>query len=121
MQKTITLREPKFVQKSWGREVHIHNDDGYCAKLLEFNSCAYGSLHYHLEKTETWYVQSGRFTLITIDPATAERYTATVHPGQVVHIPAGAIHQLVAHEPVVIFETSTYDDPNDTYRVEKSK
>ena len=28
--------KPKIVQKGWGEEVWIHNDEEYCGKLLRF-------------------------------------------------------------------------------------
>ena len=28
--------EPKIVQKGWGEEVWIHNDEEYCGKILRF-------------------------------------------------------------------------------------
>ena len=29
--------KPKIVDKVWGQEIWIHNDEEYCGKLLRFN------------------------------------------------------------------------------------
>ena len=53
-------------EKTWGKELWIHNSEKYCGKILEFNENAYFSMHYHLLKKETWYVSKGRFIFIWI-------------------------------------------------------
>ena len=49
--------KPKKVEKLWGYELWIHNDSQYCGKLLVFEKIGNQfSMHYHVIKTETWYV-----------------------------------------------------------------
>ena len=50
----IDVKPPKRVEKLWGNELWIHNDEEYCGKLLVFEKkMANFSMHYHLKKKET--------------------------------------------------------------------
>ena len=51
----------KIVKKSWGEEKWIVNDleNGYCGKILTIRPNEGTSLHYHLQKTETFLVLGG--------------------------------------------------------------
>ena len=58
----IDVKSPKRVEKNWGYELWIHNDEEYCGKSLVFpKEGSHFSMHYHLKKKETWYIQSGSF------------------------------------------------------------
>ncbi len=107
------------VLKAWGEEIILHNGDDYCGKLLRFRKDAKFSTHFHSKKTETFYVNKGRFELITIDTRTAARQKISLVVGDIVHIEPNTPHQLIAFEEGEIFECSTphYDD--DSYRIEK--
>ena len=50
----------KKVEKGWGYELWIHNDEEYCGKLLYFKKGKKCSLHYHEKKKETFYLQDGK-------------------------------------------------------------
>jgi quercetin dioxygenase-like cupin family protein len=105
--------------KGWGEETWIINTDRYCGKLLNFHPGARFSDHYHLVKDETWYVLRGRLQLSYYDLANADRLSRELMPGDVVHIPPGAPHQLLAIEESVIIEVSTPHDEADSYRIGK--
>ena len=46
--------KPKIVQKGWGEEIWIHNDEEYCGKILRFFKKGNKfSLHYHIIKKES--------------------------------------------------------------------
>ena len=111
--------EPKKVTKGWGYELHIHNDNGYCSKILHFNKGGMFSMHFHVNKHETWYVASGKFRLNTIDTENAVKEDFLLNVGDVFILPQGKPHQLFALEEGEIFEASTPDDANDNYRIEK--
>jgi hypothetical protein len=110
---------PKTVEKGWGREIIFADTVNYCGKLLHFsNEGATFSMHFHVVKDETWYVQQGSFKLRTIDTATAMINETILSKGDVWHNPVYLPHQLIALEDnSIIIETSTFDDPNDNYRV----
>jgi mannose-6-phosphate isomerase-like protein (cupin superfamily) len=109
----------EVVPKGWGHEFIIHNDEEYCGKILVFYKGSKFSMHYHIKKKETWYVNEGSFLFNWIDTDTAEKHTNTLHKGDVVTIPRGMPHQLEALENSEIFEISTQHFDTDSYRVEK--
>ena len=49
----------KRVYKGWGWEKWIVNKPEYCGKLLFFEEGKKCSFHYHAQKDETFYLQSG--------------------------------------------------------------
>ena len=70
-----TVCEGCKVPKGWGEELIIENNEMYCGKLLIFKMGCKFSMHYHLIKDETWYVQEGKFRYRWIDTETAEPIT----------------------------------------------
>ncbi len=60
------------VKKGWGYELIWATNDKYCGKIMVFEKAGNKfSLHFHKEKDETWFVNSGRFKLRYRDTATA--------------------------------------------------
>jgi mannose-6-phosphate isomerase-like protein (cupin superfamily) len=115
----IKIQTPKRVEKQWGHELWIHNDKQYCGKLLVFtNSGNKFSMHYHMIKNETWYVQEGAFQFDWIDTETAERCYTQLQKGDVVYIEKGLPHQLTALiDNSIVFEVSTEHFDADSYRI----
>ena len=77
------------------------------------------SMHYHMIKDETWYVNSGEFIYRWIDTETAEVHEKTISKGDVVRQRPGQPHQLEAITYGEIFEVSTQHFDSDSYRVWK--
>ncbi len=115
----ITFTTPEVHPKGWGEEKWLVNNDRYCAKILRFNAGAKFSMHYHWEKHEHWYLVSGKLMLGYFDLSNAEHRTKLILPGDVVGVPAGNPHQLIALEESVVWEVSTRHDEQDSYRVGK--
>ena len=115
----IKIQTPKRVEKKWGYELWIHNDAQYCGKLLVFtNSGNKFSMHYHMIKNETWYVQEGAFQFDWIDTESAERCYTQLQKGDVVYIEKGLPHQLTALvDNSIVFEVSTQHFDEDSYRI----
>lgn len=115
----IKIQQPKRVEKQWGYELWIHNDSQYCGKLLVFtNSGNKFSMHYHMIKNETWYVQEGAFQFDWIDTESAERCYTQLQKGDVVYIEKGLPHQLTALlDNSIVFEVSTEHFDTDSYRI----
>jgi mannose-6-phosphate isomerase-like protein (cupin superfamily) len=107
----------RVVKKGWGFEEIWADEPAYCGKNLVFNDGARFSMHYHAVKDETWYIQSGIFKLRWIDTKTANIQEQLLTPGQTWRNPPLMPHQLVCLQAGTVVETSTYDDPNDNYRV----
>jgi mannose-6-phosphate isomerase-like protein (cupin superfamily) len=103
----------------WGREIVLHNDQDYCGKILKFKDGAKFSMHFHLKKAETWYVNKGVFLLKFIDTDDATPYEKKLTEGMVVEISQGDPHQLIALTDGEIFEVSTQHFDDDSYRIEK--
>jgi len=111
--------KPKKVDKNWGYELWIHNDEQYCGKLLVFpNEGNRFSMHYHMIKNETWYVQKGVFEFNWIDTYEAKLNKEILNVGDCVYIDRGKPHQLIALEPEsIVFEVSTQHFDDDSYRI----
>ncbi len=109
----------KKIEKGWGYELWITNNEKYCGKLLCFIEGKKFSMHYHMIKDETWYVNSGKFIYRWIDTNTADLFEEMLNVGDIVHINPGHPHQLECIEEGVIFEVSTEHFEDDSYRISK--
>jgi mannose-6-phosphate isomerase-like protein (cupin superfamily) len=105
------------VAKGWGSELIWVTNDKYCGKMMNFNQGAKFSMHFHREKDETWYVQSGKFVVKWINTADASQREETLYEGSVWHNPPLLPHQLICIEAGTIIEVSTPDSVEDNYRV----
>jgi quercetin dioxygenase-like cupin family protein len=114
------FKKAEVYEKTWGRELWIHNSEKYCGKILDFKKNCYFSSHFHLKKEETWYVLTGSLILEYFDLETAEKLERTISEGDVIHIVPGVIHKLTASCDSKIMEVSTEHFENDSYRIEKS-
>jgi mannose-6-phosphate isomerase-like protein (cupin superfamily) len=106
-----------IVPKGWGEELIIENNDMYCGKVLVFKSGCKFSMHYHMIKDETWYVEYGEFIYRWLDTETAELHENILHEGDVVRQRPGQPHQLEAITDGRIFEVSTHHENSDSYRI----
>ena len=114
-----TVCEGCKVPKGWGEELIIENNDKYCGKLLIFKAGCKFSMHYHMIKDETWYVDKGEFIYRWIDTETAEVHEQHLKVGDIVRQRPGQPHQLEAKTEGIIFEVSTTHSDSDSYRVWK--
>lgn len=113
------LTEHIIIDKGWGKEIIFANNDLYCGKLLIFNPSSTISMHYHMIKIETWYVNEGTFTFRWMDTLSATIQEKVIKTGDVIHLENGVPHQLTTETGGVIFEVSTHDNPEDSYRIIK--
>lgn len=107
------------VPKGWGHEIIFENNELYCGKLLVFKKGAKFSMHYHMIKDETWYVQEGEFIYRWINTETAEIVQEVLTVGDSVRQRPGQPHQLEALTDGTIYEVSTTHYDSDSYRVWK--
>ena len=108
-----------IVPKGWGEELIIENNELYCGKLLKFKAGCKFSMHYHMVKDETWYVERGEFIYRWIDTETAKTKVVALNEGDVVRQRPGQPHQLEAISNGRVFEVSTHHEDTDSYRVIK--
>lgn len=111
--------KPQIVEKGWGHEKVIYNGETYCGKILSFKEGKKFSLHYHLEKHETWYVIKGKLSLTWIDPIVGKWDGFDLNVGDCVSIHQGVPHQLFAYEDSEVMEVSTPHKDSDSYRIQK--
>lgn len=126
-----------IVEKVWGYERILHNDELYCMKELVINPGFQSSLHYHKRKTETFLVVSGEIELhawrhglktgidwavmtagdyITLEPEMVHRFSNPSPPWwhwkRWWHGP---------QYPARIIEASTFHSDDDVVRLEPSR
>ena len=115
---------PTRVEKDWGYELIIHNDEKYCGKILFIKKGHCISLQFHKKKTETFFLQSGELLCKFSDPSnfvSAEDIEIVkMKAGDVKEIPVGFIHQVLAMEDSTIIEFSTQHFDDDTHRLSKT-
>ncbi len=106
----------KTVEKVWGEEIWLVNNESYCGKLLVFDEGATSSYHYHPKKKETFYCLEGYGDLKIngktelLAPFTRPK---TIEPSD--------RHSVYARTPLVLIEISTTHDDNDVIRLSESK
>lgn len=112
-------RQEGHVKKGWGYEIIWATNDRYCGKIMVFErSGAKFSMHFHKEKDETWFVNSGKFKLVWCDTQTATYHEQILEEGAVWRNPPMMPHQLEAlTDGAMIFEVSTADSVEDNYRI----
>ncbi|MFQ5747072.1 MAG: cupin [Gemmatimonadota bacterium] len=94
-------KNPKVVEKPWGRELWYAHSDRYAGKVLEVAAGHLLSLQKHRVKHETLFLWSGRMRLTL-----GERVLDWL-PGTGVEIPPDTVHRMEALEDSVILEVST--------------
>src|SRR5260370_34903508 len=103
------VRQPVHIEpKVWGREVWIVNTPLYCGKILEIEKGKRCSLHYHLLKTETFFLRAGRLIVRvkeSADSPVIEEFE--LGPGDCMDVPSGQVHQMEALEDAELYEFST--------------
>lgn len=100
-----------IVEKSWGREVVLVNDEGfYCLKELHIDPGRCCSCHMHPVKRETFCVIDGRATIEINGDVKDFRH------GDSVTIEPGTWHRFGSVCGAMIAEVSTYHSDDDVVR-----
>lgn len=122
----------KQVQKCWGAEEWLVNNNLYCCKWLYLDPDARCSLHFHKNKTEDFYLESGKIKIetyqicpehLTIPPeelltvVRGNLLTQIMKPGDSIHIPNLCVHRFTGIFQSKILEVSTHHDDEDSYRL----
>jgi mannose-6-phosphate isomerase-like protein (cupin superfamily) len=113
------MRLTGFVKKGWGHELIWATNEKYCGKIMVFEKVgAKFSMHFHKEKDETWFINSGSFKLRILDTKTANITEQILKQGDVWHNPPMLPHQVESlEENSIIFEVSTPDSVEDNFRI----
>jgi len=110
----------KKVKKDWGYELWLVNNqkENYCGKILYINEGYKGSMHFHANKHETFYILEGKLKVETLNTETAKKTIYILEEGDTFVLDRLKPHQLIAHEGDVKFlEVSTFHEDSDSYRV----
>jgi len=114
-------RYGQVVNKSWGNEIRIVNNENnnYSGKLLNLNQNESTSTHFHSNKHKTFYVLNGTLHIEIIEPESAELMRYAVDSEETFEIEQNVAHRLYAQDSgVTVIEISTYHDDEDVYRVQ---
>jgi mannose-6-phosphate isomerase-like protein (cupin superfamily) len=108
-----------YIQKGWGYEVIWATNADYCGKILCFNKVGNRtSLHFHKEKSKSWFINSGQFKLKFIDVQTTELKEVILKEGDTFNMMPLVPHQLESMaDNSMIFEVSTKDTVEDNYKI----
>lgn len=105
-----------FRDKYWGSIETMVNAE-YTGKRLFFHKGQNSSLHFHCNKTETYFIHSGELFL-RLRAGRGEDRFFTIQAGQTLLIPPGLMHQDGGAADTVIIEVSTHDEDSDSFIVE---
>ncbi len=117
----------KEVEKPWGREEIIVNNDLYCFKKLYILEGKNFSLQYHKLKHETFFIEKGEVLLekgIDGFATNSKKYIDYIllKEGDCITIPPYTAHRCTSLKGTsTILETSTHHEDSDTYKVLESK
>jgi uncharacterized RmlC-like cupin family protein len=119
MEQIKPTRLSGVVEKGWGYELIWATNEKYCGKIMVFNKeGAMTSMHFHKEKDETWFVNSGKFKVRYIDTKDSMLYEKELNEGDTWYNPPLMPHQLIALQAESsITEVSTPDSVEDNYRI----
>ena len=105
----------KRVNKVWGFEEILVNNEKYCAKFLNLKKGYQCSMHYHRLKDETFYVLEGTVRL------ELEGSTFIMYEGEQKRVYPYNKHRFTSlTKTAKILEVSTTHYDSDSYRLKKS-
>jgi len=123
----MNLEKFKTVDKVWGQEVWLVNNERYCAKLLHVNAGWQCSLHMHPIKKETFIVLDGGVCLevaqSNIDSAPLITKQIQLISGDSYTLEPNTFHRFFSYtdQPAVILEISSTHSDDDVIRLEDSR
>jgi N-acetylneuraminate synthase len=117
-----------IVNKKWGYEIWIENNQLYCGKHLHVLPTKYCSVHYHKNKKETFYIINGELSLQYSPSLNKETWDLSL--ADVIVLKQGesfTIEPYVAHRftsntsyACDFIEISTHHNDQDSYRIIES-
>ena len=101
----------KKVNKTWGSERWLINNELYCGKILTLKKGYRCSIHYHKNKDETFYILEGKVKLELFGK------TIIMKKGDVFRLEPLTLHRFTGIVNSKILEISTHHEDSDSYRV----
>lgn len=113
----------KTVSKEWGREI-ILPGDGYTTKIMEVKPGFQCSIHFHQKKNETFVLIEGSLDVAFWEPDSTKHSMRLDNPLSALVLPACTPHTFSVPKDQgfnsIFLESSTPDDPSDSYRLTRS-
>lgn len=106
------MEEVKIIPKVWGKEIWMANTELYCGKKLILKKGKRCSLHYHKNKDETFYIDTGK-VLMEVDGK-----KGIMISGEAILIESNTNHRFSGLENSVIIEISMHHEDSDSYRID---
>ncbi|RLC18199.1 MAG: hypothetical protein DRI24_03650 [Deltaproteobacteria bacterium] len=119
--KGLYLDEDDWIEKKWGTEQIIHNED-HCVKIMAIKPNCKVSYHWHSKKAETFILISGQLVVeVQLQDATKEIIYLTEQFQSITLMPNVPHTFYTPNEKSAIFiEASTHDDTDDSFRITSS-
>lgn len=114
----MEIRESKKVEKVWGEELLVVNNENFCGKILVLKKGFRCSIHRHAKK-ETFYILEGKVYFEKGNDAEKMK-TRILQEGDIVDIDSNEWHRFAGLEDSRIAEFSTPDVESERY-VESEK
>jgi len=112
--------EPEVIEKVWGWEAVIVNNQLYCSKLLILKKDHQCSLHYHVDKDETFYFLEGKCLFEWGNAVGSNKFI--IPNGRSIHLPPRTEHRFSGISEITrIIEVSTFHNESDSIRVTQSQ
>jgi mannose-6-phosphate isomerase-like protein (cupin superfamily) len=110
----------KKVNKKWGHEEWLVNNELYCCKKLYVKKGYQCSLHHHKNKDETFYILKGKVVLdierVPNRKGKGIRKDIILKKNDKERILPYQYHRFIGLKNSIILEVSTHHDDNDSYR-----
>lgn len=112
----------EIIEKDWGYEQVLVNNDHYCAKILHIYPGWECSLHYHRVKKETFICIEGKVDVEVMDNEGVIMHTILI-PGQDLTLEPGTPHRFSSQNWGIsaVLEVSTPHSDEDVVRFCKSR
>jgi D-lyxose ketol-isomerase len=116
-----------IVEKQWGYEEYLANQETYTGKRLHIFLNRISSVHCHIDKTETFLCESGLVHIVTylvqlvdIDVLILNPNPTILTPGNSITITPGTWHSFYSGTTATIIEFSDKHSDLDVYRLAPS-
>lgn len=106
-----------YRNKHWAEEIQTIISQEFAGKKICFKKDSSSSLHFHCQKTETYFIHSGKL-LLRLRAGQGEDRFFVLKPGQSIQIKPGLMHQAGGLTDTTIIEISTRDEDSDSFLVE---
>lgn len=110
-------RQAQTLFHMWGTAKILYSDANVTVKELTFATLGKTSLHYHVRRYETLYIQSGTFSIRVYDSEKDVFEDVILKSGMTYTLARGCIHQLKCTERGIIIETALTYEEEDVVRI----